>query len=90
MSIVKMLTSYGFVPTARHTLYWGIGSLVWGYVVEVRPLGGNRYEVQSREWFYSPDGDCLTDKDLTEVVYGGEVMARAMATIPATYLFRRR
>ena len=80
-SIMDILSSYGF-ETRGERLWWGIGSLVWGHIAEVRSLGGDLYELHYREWFYDSWGECLKDEDTTAVLHGALLLQFLFEKLP--------
>ena len=80
-SIMNILATYGFETRGTH-LWWGVGSLVWGYIAEVKSLGEDLYEVHYREWFYDSWGECLKDEDTTVVLHGGEALGYLFTRLP--------
>lgn len=79
-TITSILLTNGFETRSENTLWWGIGSLVWGWIAEVRDLGGDLYEARYQHWFYDQWGDPVEDTDEVVVLHG----ARALE-----YLFER-
>jgi len=73
-SIISTLSLYGFVARADGSFHYGVGSLMWGHVASVRALGGNRYEVYAHVWFYDENGDCVVDREETQVLFAGSVV----------------
>lgn len=74
VSIISTLCLYGFVARADGSFYYGVGSLMWGHTASVRFLGGNRYEVSTHRWFYDENGDCVLDREETQVLFAGSVV----------------
>lgn len=81
-SISEILSIYGFETRPNHTQWWGIGSLVWGYIAEVKPLGGDLYEVRYQEWFYDSWGECLKDEDVKTVLHGALLLQYLFERLP--------
>lgn len=79
-TISAILSNYGFETRHDRTLWWGVGSLVWGHIVEVRNLGRDLYEVKHHTWCYDGDGECVADERTTSVLHGAQALQ---------YLFER-
>lgn len=84
-SIVKILVGYGFEVQSDSTLWWGVGSLVWGHIAEVTPLGKDLYKVQYRRWLYNDCGECVADVRETAVLHGALALQYLFERLP---LFR--
>lgn len=87
-SILKILETYGFETRANHTLWWGVGSLVWGHVAEVRYLGRDLYEVRYRTWFYDSWGECLKNEDTKSVLHGALLLQYLFEKLPIFSYYR--
>lgn len=83
--MLAILATYGFIPARRNAkaLWWGTGSLVWGYTAEVKRVGKNLYEVKYHEWYYDSYGEPVVEKSETSVLYGAEMLAYLMERLPA-------
>lgn len=84
-TILNILATYGFETRADGSVWWGIGSLVWGHVAEVKPLGNDLYEVKYHTWFYDPDGNPAKDERATATLYGALMLQYLFERLP---LFR--
>ena len=82
MTIISILKKYDFMPRGKRSLWWGIGSTVWGHIAEVTPMGGDVYSVRYHEWQYNCDGDCVVDEDNTIVLYGAQVLTFLFENLP--------
>ena len=82
MKISEILTNYGFVPKDANVLRWATGSLVWGYIAEVKPLGNDLYEVKYSEWLYDCDMEPVVDIESTQTLYGSQVLAFLFQRMP--------
>ena len=81
MKITEILGNYGFAPKDDTGVFrWAVGSLVWGYIAEVKSLGNNLYEVKYSEWLYNCDMDPVVDIESTQVLHGAQTL---------TFLFER-
>ena len=85
MSIQKVLGLYGFVVRADGSLFWGVGSLVWGHTATVKAVGYNRYEVTIHHWAYDCEGDPEEDTTITRTLYGAEALAWIFTDIRTRY-----
>ena len=89
-TIKGILSTYGFETRTDGSQWWGVGSLVWGYVAEVKSLGGDLYEVRYREWFYDQYGECLTDEDVKTVLHGALLLQYLFERLPIfSYRYRQ-
>ena len=82
--MMAILAAYGFVP-ARYTadaLWWGVGSLVWGYTAEVRCVGKDLYEVKYHTWYYDSYGECVEDREETLVLHGALMLQYLVERLP--------
>lgn len=87
-TITGILTTYGFETRPDHTQWWGVGSLVWGYIAEVKSLGGDLYEVRYREWYYDSWGECLKDEDVKTVLHGALLLQYLFERLPIFSYYR--
>lgn len=86
MTIANVLKVYGFEARRNHSLWFGVGSLVWGHTAEVEPIGKNLYKVHYREWFYNCEGDCLKDEDEIRILPGALLLQYLVEKLP--WLFK--
>lgn len=84
-TIISILCAYGFAAKADGSASWGFGTLMWGDTVEVRPMGGDRYAVTVRHWFYDQYGDPVRDSRETRTLYGGQALAWAFTELPTDF-----
>lgn len=89
-TITEILTTYGFETRSNHTLRWGAGSLVWGYTAEVKPLGGDLYEVKYHEWHYNSEGECLKDEEAKATLHGALLLQYLFERLPIFSHYRPR
>lgn len=82
--MMAILATYGFEPKrfAADTLWWGVGSLVWGYTAEVRRVGKDLYEVKYHTWYYDSYGECLEDREETHILHGALMLAYLVERLP--------
>jgi len=83
-SIIATLAAYGFVTRPDGSLFWGIGSLVWGHTFTVSLVGANLYEVRVAHWLFDPDGEPVQDTAETRVLRGAEALAWVFAEAPSS------
>ncbi len=81
-TIKATLTANGFEQTSKDTLFWGVGSLVWGHTARVKTLGSDLYEVTLRHWWYNCDMDPEVDTRETVVVHGAQALALVFSQMP--------
>ena len=82
MQVAEILEVYGFAKKDDEVLKWAAGSLVWGYIAEVKPLGNDLYEVKYSEWLYDCDGEPVVDENSTQTLYGSQVLAFLFQRMP--------
>ena len=83
--MMNALMNYGFQPRGCG-IFWGIGSLMWGWTVAIKAIGPDLYEVTVSHWQYNEWGECVTDEVTTAVAHGG----RVWALLPERVLMGRR
>ena len=81
-TIKGILSTYGFETRTDGSQWWGVGSLVWGYVAEVKSLGGDLYEVKYRSWYYDSWGECLRNEDVKSVLHGALLLQYLFERLP--------
>ena len=82
MKVTEILEVYGFVPKDANVLRWATGSLVWGYIAEVKPLDNDLYEVKYSEWLYNCDMEPVVDIESTHVFHGAQTLAFLFERMP--------
>lgn len=83
-SVFATLLNYRFEASRRpNTIWWGIGSLVWGDTFHVTALGGDLYEVTHHHWFYDQYGDPVVDTTEKVVLHGAEAIGFAFTHLPS-------
>lgn len=87
-TIIATLATYGFESRADGSLFWGIGSLVWGHTASVRPMGGDLYEVTIAHWLLNEWMEEVRDTRDTRVLHGAQALAWVFEEMP--YSFWRR
>lgn len=84
-TITAILATYGFETRWDGSMFWGVGSLVWGHTAIVEALGHDLYRVTTSHWFYDPDGNPLVDEGTTAVLHGALALARVFSEMPASF-----
>lgn len=90
MPIYDILANYGY-ENRNGKMWWGIGSLVWGYIVEVsHNYESGEYHIRYRAWEYNCAGDCVCDEadDIDLKPY--EVLTYLVPRLPMYYWQYRR
>jgi hypothetical protein len=82
--MMAILATYGFEPTpfSAKTLWWGVGTLVWGDTAEVKRVGKDLYEVKYHSWFYDSYGECLKDDRETVILHGALMLQYLVERLP--------
>ena len=82
--MMAILATYGFVPAKRtaDALWWGVGSLVWGYTAEVRRVGKDSYQVKFHEWDYDSYGEPMVEREETLTLHGALMLQYLMERLP--------
>ena len=83
MPIFDMLALYGFEPYRDGGIWWGIGSLVWGYTAYVYHEGDD-YRIRYHRWLYDCEGECVCDDTDEIVLHDYEVLVYLVPRLPAT------
>ena len=84
-SIFTTLAAYGFQSTARNSMMWGIGSLVWGHIATVTYTGDDTYIVTIHQWLYDQDGDPIRDSKETRTLHGALALAWIFNEMPRSF-----
>ena len=87
-TIPAILAGYGFETRRDHSLWWGCGSLVWGHIAEVKPLGNDLYEVNIHDWQYDCAGEPVVDKRETLTLYGARALQCLCERLPLWWYYR--
>ena len=83
MTIMDTLVVNHFERKPDGTVWWGQGSwLVWGDIMRVKHLGGDRYEVTTEHWDCNEYMDLVKDEKETSVLHGAEVLELAFSEFP--------
>lgn len=83
--VTVALSAYGFKTRPDGSLFWGVGSLVWGDSFDVTRVGADLYEVRVCHWFYDPDGEPVQDVAETRVLRGAEALGWVFAEAPSSF-----
>lgn len=89
MTITSTLTVYGFATRRDGSLFWGVGSLVWGHTATVKALGSDLYEVTIHHWAYDCEGDPEEEVTTTRTLYGAQALAWIFTELKTRYFWGR-
>lgn len=84
-TITAILSNYNFVIRSNKSLYWGTGSLVWGYTAEVKDLGNDLYEINYHHWSYDEWGEPMVEETTKTTLHGALALQFLFERLP---LFR--
>lgn len=89
MTISNTFATCGFSALRDGSLYWGVGSTVWGDSATVKRVGANLYRVTVAHWAYDCAGECVCDTSETRTLYGAQALAWVFTEMPNAYFWRR-
>lgn len=76
----------GFTALKNGSFVWGVGSLVGGYSVKVKPLaienGTRKYKVNIHHWQYDADGELVIEEEKTKILFAGDALAFIFQEVP--------
>lgn len=72
-NIISILTTLYRFEAREDGAWWGIGSLMWGDTVTVKPFNGDLFEVTVHHWSYDQYGDCEVDTTTITVTHEAQV-----------------
>jgi len=83
--VKDILLRFGFEEKDPETLWWGVGSLVWGHEITIRCLEDDFYEIKHHQWEYNSDGDCVRDDTFKDVLHGKDLIQYIIDNTPDRY-----
>ena len=85
MTIMNTLKANGFrshyIPTYCD-LWWGTGSLVWGYTTYVTQTGPDLYVVRYHHWDYDEWGEPMVEVEETRLLPGALLLQYIFERLP--------
>ena len=84
-SITVALSAYDFKTRPDGSMFWGIGSLVWGDSFDVTRVGADLYEVRVSHWLYNQYGDAVRDTAETRILRGAEALEWIFSEAPSSF-----